>query len=121
MHTNSFTCNDTNNTDNINNVTILITNTADVSHVTITSSSWIPIITSTGNGTPITNNNNSDIDHLNNKSVISYPVIVSSLAGGLLGLCFIGCVMGLLLRRKLHKKHASTINILSPINLLFDR
>ena len=57
--------------------------------------------------TPVTTNVTSatnSFDHLSSRAVIAYPVILSSVAGGLLGLCFIVCIVGLLLKRKCKRK-----------------
>ena len=74
-----------------------------------------PVIT---NATSVTNSS----DHLSSRTVIAYPVIVSSVVGGLLGLCLILCIVGLLIRIKFNRKRKTSSKFaLSPINSLFYR
>lgn len=69
--------------------------------------------------TPIITNGS---DHLGSKTAIGYPVILSSVAGGLLGFCFIVCIVGLLIKVKLNRKRKSSSKFaLSSINSLFYR
>ena len=69
--------------------------------------------------TPIITNGS---DHLSSGAVIGYPVIISSVAGGLLGLCFIVCIVGLLIKIKLNRKRKTSSKfVLSPISSLFYR
>ena len=104
-NTNSLICNVTND----DNDTIFITSTIDVM-----------ITSSVINHTPVTTNATNSSDLSSSRPVIAYPVILSSVAGGLLGLCFIVCIVGLLLKRKLNRKHIKT-NTFSPVNSLFYR
>ena len=65
---------------------------------------------------------NIDVTTVANNSVsskppIAYTVIASSVAGALLVLCFVGCTVGLLLKRKLNRKQKD--NTISPVNSLF--
>ena len=87
-----------NSTDDVNKATVFITNMIDV---TITNSNTNhPISSRTPNNTFNTTSATNSSDYLNRRTVI-----ISSLAGGLLGVFFIVCIVLLLLKRKLHKNH----------------
>ena len=116
-NTNSQICSVNNSNDTTNNATNFIISTTDVVITSSTTdhlfSGSTPIITN--NATRATNNS----DDLSSRSGTHYPVIVSSVAGGLLGLCFMLCIVGLLLKRKLTRKHKT--DTFSPVNSLFYR
>ena len=104
-----------NSTDDVNKATVFITNMIDV---TITNSNTNHSISSrTPNNTFNTTSATNSSDYLNRRPVIAYLVIISSLAGGLLGVFFVMCIILLLLKRKLHKSHKN----ISPNNSLLHR
>ena len=111
--TSSLACSITNRNNDIKDNTIIITSTTDVM---ITSSITDHPSSSSSSGIDVTTfANNSE----SSRPAIAYPIIASSVAGVLLVLCFIGCIVGLLLKRKLNRKQKS--NTFSPINSLFYR
>ena len=111
--TNSLACSITNRNNDIKDNTIIITSTTDVM---ITSSNTDhPSSSSSSSGTNATNSS----DYLSSRPAITYPLIASSVAGALLVLCFVGCIVGLLLKRKLNRKQKA--NTFSPLNSLIYR
>ena len=111
---NTSICNLTSSNDDINNSAVTTTSTIDVTMTSTTTNHPISSNTPYNNFNTTSTTNSSD--HLSSKPVIAYPVIASCLAGGLLGLCFIVCIVGFMVKRKLHKTNST-----SPVNLLFDR
>ena len=81
------------------------------------------ITSSTTDHIPVISNATNSFDHLSSRPVIAYPVILSSVAGGILGLCFIVCIVGLLLKRKVNRSRNHKINTctFSPVNSLLYR
>ena len=109
---NTLICNLTSSNDDINYSAVTSTIDATMTSTTINH----PISSNTPYNNFNTTSTTNSSDHLSSKPVIAYPVIASCLAGGLLGLCFIVCIVGFLVKRKLHKTNST-----SPVNLLFDR
>ena len=117
-NTNSFICTSTNKN---SDATIFVTSTVNAILTNSTTDHFIStrtpvIIASTGSA--------DSSDYQSDKSAAIYPIILSSVGGGLLGLCFILCIVGLLLkRRKFYKsnKQANKFTIVTPMNSLFHR
>jgi len=120
-NTNNLICNATNGDTENSNTTIFNTFTTDaiVSTTTYESSNWTVITSTASDILNTTINNTNSSDYASNRSLAVYPVILSSVAGGLLGLCIIVCIVGLLLTKKLHKR--KTDNTLESFDSLFNR
>jgi len=108
--TNNLICNAT-------NTTIFNTFTTDaiVSTTTYESSNWTVITSTASNILNATINS----DYASNRSPAVYPVVLSSVAGGLLGLCIIVCIVGLMLKKKFGNRKPD--NTLESFNSLFNR
>ena len=129
--TNDFICYMNNNNNATTNTSVCITNssiidsatpslsgTYNISESTISSKTHI-IITSTSIST---NNITTNSDFPRKKSVV-IPVLLYSLTGGLLGLCFILCIVGLILKRKYKRRNKTKVPevSLTPCNPSFHR
>ena len=103
-------------TDSTNDSTVFITSTTDV---TITSSTTIHPISSR---IPIDTSDATNTSGYVDSRPTIYPVIISSLAGGILVVFFMVCIIVLLLKRKLYRRHKNTDNFtLSPTDSLLNR
>ena len=114
----SHICSVTDSIDDINDSTVFITSTTDID-VIITSSTTIhPISSSILIDTSYATNTSG---YLDSRPTI-YPIILSSLAGGILVVFFMVCIVVLLLKRKLHRRHKNNDNFtLSPTDSLLNR
>ena len=118
MTTNSLACSITNRSNDIKDNTTFITSTADVMITSSITDHPSSSSSSSSSTSTIINATNSS-DYLSSRLAIAYPIIASSVAGVLLVLCFVGCIVGLLLKRKLNRKQKA--NTFSPVNSLFYR
>ena len=113
----SYICHATNNTDEINDSTFLITSTTDI--IINNSTTVYPISSRIPSNTSDVKNTSQ---YLNSSSITPYPLIVSSLVGGILIAFLIVCIVVSLLKRKLHRRHKRNDNFIhSPTDLLFNR
>ena len=117
-NTNDYICSVSDSIDDINDSTVFITSTTDVA---ITNSTTIHPV-SIRSSIPINTSGATNTSGYLNSRLTIYPVIVSSLAGGILVVFFMVCIVVLSLKRKLYRRYKNNDNFtLSPTDSLFNR